>query len=130
MKALGIILVVLALAGCAATGNELQTNLIETLAFDAGYIAYRAIPEARVSVTTICALTEITDQATLAAMLKAYLGEVWTAAANMTSTDAQMLVMGLNNLWGVLNLTVPLPDLGKMRIVVKKICAGVDLAAK
>lgn len=128
-KLIATILIAMAvLAGCA-TLTETQSKILDTAAMDAGYAAWRLVPDARPVLTAICALqTDTTDPAVTAREFQELIGIVWKRA---NSTDAAIVILTLNNLVGLVSIRDELSEAceGTMRAL-KGICQGVDLAQK
>jgi len=90
------------LYGCA--GKSIPDTTIRAIGMDVGYAVYRLVPESRPVLSSICLLSDINDATLLKDRLKESLGKIWTSANSMTSQDGQMVVLGVNNLVGTLDL--------------------------
>jgi len=115
-------------AGCTAL-TETQTRLLDTVAMDAGYAAYRLVPDARPVLEAVCALrTDVTDPAAIQREFQELIGIVWKRA---NSTDAAIVVLTLNNLVGLLEVQDELSETCEGTLqAIDGLCRGIDLAKK
>lgn len=117
----------LMVAGCATTPTTTQQQVIQTVAVDAGYVAYRMVPEARPALNAVCLLIDVKDPIALQQQFKDLIGVVWKKA---NSTDAAMVVLTLNNLMGMVALKDESSKVAEgTRQALQGICQGVNLAA-
>lgn len=119
--------------GCAG-GPKVPETTIRMIGMDVGYAVYRLVPESRPVLSTICLLSDISDATLLQSRLKESLGQIWTSANSMTSTDSEMVVLGINNLIGTLDLYLANAKGSEEMLIVAKaavagICAGESKAS-
>jgi hypothetical protein len=111
--------------GCAAI--KANPSMVNTLATDVGYAGYRLAPEAREALSLFCLLADADNPLVIQKAINEALGQIWLKA---NSTDAQLLVLSINNLVGFAGLQDKVtPEKAKVwKDVAKAICKGVALA--
>jgi hypothetical protein len=102
---------------------------VDSIAQDVGYYGYKLVPEARISLIALCALTE-DDSVAMQGTINSILAKVWTKA----NTDTGALVcMKINQVATQLKkaAAAKLPDtefLAFLRNLVTQVCVGVGMA--
>lgn len=122
----------LALSGCGSNPAVVNPT-IDLLATDVGYGVYRAVPDARPILSSACLIKDFSNPELAAESLKRALEVIWTDASKMTSQDAQLAILTINNLNGLLQIQLANADAQRaseiLKLVYGSICKGVDLAA-
>ena len=121
------------LPACGSVPVETRDAVIGALAMDVGYGVYRAVPDARTILASVCTISDFSNSTATAAQIKDALGKIWIEADKLTSSDAEMGLLAINNLNALLQT-----QLGNqtgtragqiLQTVVKNLCAGVKKAS-
>lgn len=132
------IVVALAITGCAGTTTQKQDAIIGIVAQDVGYGVYRAVPDSRPILATLCLIKDFSNPVLVAYRLREAMEQIWTEASKITDQDAQIVLLTLNNLVGLLDANTVLGESASeadierardvLKLVISKICEGVNLA--
>jgi len=133
-KVLFVIAICFMLVGCNGNTPSVPTQdaVIKIVAQDVGYIAYRAVPDARIPLAVLCTIDDFSNPSLVAARIKDLLGTVWKDASKLTDQDAQIAVLTINNLIGLLDAQLANENTERavaiLRLVIENVCFGVNLA--
>ncbi|MDR3555907.1 MAG: hypothetical protein P4L55_14210 [Syntrophobacteraceae bacterium] len=132
---IGLLLIGVGLAGCAGSGGNvvpvttISAAEVQSLAADAGYLAYEFAPSANVVqpiLAGVCSLDTTQDPILIASELQKILGQVWSGINSVNTPEGTIIVLLINNLVTELGLNTDLTSaMSNVSPYITAACVGV-----